>query len=98
MENFVYYNELFDIYGSLLTDNEQLSFRDYYCEDLSLSEIAEEKSISRSAVQKTIKTVIEKLNNYENNLHIYKKNQLLKESLELKDINKIKGKIEEALK
>ena len=65
MKEFVYYNNLFDIYGKLLTDKEQESFRDYYQEDLSLGEIAEIKNISRAAVQKTIKTVLEKLDYYE---------------------------------
>ena len=57
MKDFVYYNNLFDIYGDLLTDNERDNFRDYYQEDLSLSEIAGEKNVSRSAIQKTIKNV-----------------------------------------
>jgi predicted DNA-binding protein YlxM (UPF0122 family) len=98
MKEFVYYNALFDIYGMLLTDKEQESFRDYYQEDLSLAEIAEIKSISRSAVQKTIKTVLEKLDYYEDKLKIYNKNLILKEVLEIvEDIN-IKNKIEEVLK
>ena len=83
MKEFVYYNSLFDIYGKLLTDKEQESFRDYYQEDLSLGEIAEIKSISRAAVQKTIKTVLEKLEYYENVLNIYKKNIKLKEIYDL---------------
>ena len=44
MEEFVYYNGLFDLYGSLLTEKEQDTFRDYYQEDLSLAEIAEENN------------------------------------------------------
>ena len=74
MKDFVYYNNLFDIYGELLTENERENFKDYYQEDLSLSEIADEKNVSRSAIQKTIKNVIDKLNNYEDILRIYKKN------------------------
>ena len=61
MEEFVYYNDLFDIYSDLLTDKEVSTFKDYYQEDLSLSEIADDRDISRSAVQKTVKTVLEKL-------------------------------------
>ena len=75
MENFVYYNDLFDIYNQLLTDNERSTFQEYYQEDLSLSEIAEDKDISRSAVQKTIKGVQEKLDKYESILKIYEKNK-----------------------
>ncbi len=98
MKNFVYYNALFDIYSSLLTDKERDNFEDYYQEDLSLSEIAEEKNISRSAVQKTIKNVIEKLEYYEDKLHVYSNNCKLAESLELSNIDDIKNVIEEVLK
>ncbi len=97
MEDFIYYNSLFDIYGSLLTEKEQENFKDYYQEDLSLSEIAENKNISRSAVQKTIKVVLEKLNYYEDNLNIYKKNEVLREILVSDNINDIRKKIEKIL-
>jgi predicted DNA-binding protein YlxM (UPF0122 family) len=97
MKEFVYYNNLFDIYGKLLTDKEQESFRDYYQEDLSLGEIAEIKNISRAAVQKTIKTVLEKLDYYEDILNIYKKNIKLKEVYDMSNDEEIKNKIEEIL-
>ena len=97
MKEFVYYNNLFDIYGKLLTDKEQESFRDYYQEDLSLGEIAEIKNISRAAVQKTIKTVLEKLDYYEDILNIYKNNIKLKEVYDMSNDEEIKNKIEEIL-
>lgn len=97
MENFVYYNELFDIYETLLTNKEIETFKSYYQEDLSLAEIALNNNVSRSAIQKTIKTVIDKLNNYEDKLGIYKKNELLKNSLLEEDINTIKKIIEQVL-
>ena len=97
MEEFVYYNNLFDIYGSLLTEKEQVTFRDYYQEDLSLSEIASENNVSRAAVQKTIKTVLDKLKYYEDMLHIYDKNVRLREILNQNDINLVKNEIEKIL-
>lgn len=97
MEEFVYYNNLFDVYGSLLTEKEQVTFRDYYQEDLSLSEIANENNVSRAAVQKTIKTVLDKLKYYEDMLHIYNKNVRLGEILNQNDINLIKKEIEKIL-
>ena len=97
MEEFVYYNSLFDIYGSLLTEKEQVTFKDYYQEDLSLSEIANENNVSRAAVQKTIKTVLDKLKYYEDMLHVYDKNIKLRDLLNLEDINVIKNNIEEIL-
>ena len=97
MKEFVYYNSLFDIYGKLLTEKEQESFRDYYQEDLSLGEIAEIKNISRAAVQKTIKTVLEKLDYYEDILNVYAKNEKLKETIDNLDNDDVKKKIEEVL-
>ena len=97
MKDFIYYNDLFDIYSELLTAKEKENFRDYYQEDLSLSEIADEKNVSRSAIQKTIKNVIEKLNYYESALHVYEKNSKLYEVLNMTEIEEIKSKIKEIL-
>ena len=97
MEEFVYYNDLFDIYGELLTEKEQEAFRDYYQEDLSLSEIADNKNISRSAVQKMVKTVLEKLNYYEEKLHVLQNNKKLRNMLQYQDIDKIKKEIDSLL-
>ncbi len=96
-ERYIYYNALFDIYEELLTTNEKDTFRDYYQEDLSLGEIADEKNVSRSAIQKTIKNVIDKLNHYESILHIYANNRILQDLLELSDIEKIKKGIKDLL-
>ena len=97
MKDFVYYNNLFDIYCDLLTENERNTFKDYYQEDLSLSEIADEKNVSRSAIQKTIKNVIDKLNNYEDILRIYKKNIKISEILDSQDLEQLKSDIREVL-
>jgi len=97
MEEKLYYNELFLIYGELLTEKEKDTFKDYYFEDLSLSEIADNNSISRAAVQKTIKNVLDKLDYYERILSVSKKNNDLKEILKLNDVNEIKKQIENVL-
>ncbi len=97
MEEFVYYNNLFDIYSSLLTEKEQVTFKDYYQEDLSLSEIANENNISRAAVQKTIKNVLDKLKYYEDMLHVYDKNVRLSNLLQEDNIGVIKNEIEKIL-
>ena len=89
MKDFVYYNALFDIYGDLLTDNEKNSFRDYYQEDMSLSEIADDKNISRSAVSKTLKVLLDKLNYYEDVLHIYEKSLKLRDALDKDNLKEI---------
>lgn len=97
MKEFVYYNNLFDIYGELLTEKEQATFKDYYQEDLSLSEIALENNVSRTAVQKTVKNVLEKLNYYEEKLHILENNDKLRNLLEIQNLIELRKKIEEML-
>ena len=42
---------LFDIYGGLLSANEKDAFEYYYCDDLSLSEIAEIMKMTRQGVR-----------------------------------------------
>lgn len=97
MEEHIYYNGLFDCYADLLTNNEKEYFRSYYREDLSLGEIADNNLVSRSAVHKAVKTVIEKLENYESILHLYEINTDLKECLSSRDISAIHSKIEHIL-
>lgn len=68
MENREYLNNLFDIYKNLLTKIEQETFINYYGEDLTLSEIAENRGISKSSVGKTLNNVEDKLKQYEESL------------------------------
>ena len=97
MDKTIYYNYLYDYYGSLLTDIQRSYYEDYYFKNLSLSEIAEEKNISRAAVHKTVSNVIDKLNYYESILHIHDNMKKLKECLELSDVSLIKEKINEII-
>ncbi len=76
MENREYLNNLFDIYKDLLTTIEQETFMDYYEEDLSLTEIAENRHISKASVSKTLKQVTTKLIDYETKLKIFENNSL----------------------
>lgn len=97
MENREYLNKLFDIYKDLLTDIEQDTFINYYMEDLSLSEIAENRGISKSSVGKTLNGVEEKLKNYEEKLQIEAMKSNILKSLDSNDIEKIKSKIKNIL-
>lgn len=95
MEEFIYYNELYDLYGKLLTDKQQEYFENYYFNNLSLSEMAENYGISRNAIHKQLKIVIDKLNDYEDKLGLNKKLKAL--DLIIKEIKdeKISKNIEE---
>lgn len=77
MNKTIYYNNLYSIYKELLTAKESEIFSLYYEENLSMGEIATNKNITRSAVGNTIKIVENKLTDFENKLHIDKRNQML---------------------
>lgn len=94
MDEYFYYNELYDIYCNLLTDKQRKYFEDYYFSNLSFSEMAEDYDVSRNAAFKQVHIVMEKLDEYESKLELYKKrNELLKISSEIED-EKIKEKLE----
>ena len=79
MEQTIYLSCLFDYYSELLTEKQKHFFEDYYFNNLTLAEIAENNNISRNAVHKTIKEVETKLFDYENKLKLFAKyNQITK--------------------
>lgn len=73
MEEVIYLNELYDFYGSLLTDKQRDYFENYYFNNLSLGEMAENYEVSRNAIHKQLKIVEERLKYYEENLELLKK-------------------------
>lgn len=83
-----YYNILFGYYGNLLTEKQQNLFEEYYGEDYSLAEIASEHNISRNAVHDTIKKVLNSLDEFEEKLGLYKKDQRLNELFKEYENNK----------
>ena len=93
MENRDYLNNLFDIYKDLLTEIEQLTFINYYMEDLSLSEIADIREISKSSVGKTLKQVEDKLKEYEDKLKVYKFKEELRNLLDNNNLESIKERL-----
>jgi len=98
MEKFLYYNELYLIYKDLINDNNGEIFDLYYGENLSMQEIADIKGISKSRVGIVIKNVQKKLDNYENILNVYARNNKLSELLNLNTIDEIKIEIEKLIK
>ncbi len=71
MEDYIYYSALFDYYGKLLTEKEQEYFKDYFFDNLSLQEIADNYQVSKNAISKSIKETKEKLNIYEEKLKLF---------------------------
>ena len=87
---------LYEIYNELLTDKEKKYFEDYYFEDLSLQEIADNFEVSKSYLGKLIKNIDKKINKYEKSLKIIEKNNKIRLLISNLD-DELKNKIEELL-
>lgn len=91
MERFVEQALLYDFYGELLTDNQKNVYEDVILNDYSLSEVAEERGISRQGVHDLIKRTNKSLMEYEEKLHLVEK------FLHIKDkVNQIQATVEQA--
>ena len=97
MEEVLYFNELYDLYNGLLTDKQREYFEDYYFNNLSFSEMAENYNVSRNAIFKQIHIVTDKLKEYESILNLLKKRKKIEEMIEsIEDID-LKNKLEKLL-
>lgn len=73
MEKNIKVSLLLDIYGKLLTDKQYQMLDDYYNNDLSLAEVAENAGITRQAVRDNLLKGEKNLNEYEQKLGLLKK-------------------------
>ena len=91
MEKNVKISILCELYGKLLTKKQYEFLNDYYNNDLSLSEIAENNKITRQAVRDNIKKGEKKLFEYEEKLLFMKRmfNQEKKIEKVLSELTKI---------
>lgn len=94
MERNVKISMLNEIYGELLTKKQYEIIDDYYNNDLSLSEIAENNQITRQAVRDILKKGEKKLFEYEEKLMFMKRtlNQEKKIGRVLAELTKIQQK------
>lgn len=76
---------LYDFYGQLLTKRQQEVLELYHGENLSLSEIAEEFSISRQGVHDTLKHGERALQKYEETLGLVEKFTKTRQAMEAVD-------------
>ena len=86
MDEVVYYNDLYDLYGPLLTLKQKSYFEDYYFHNLSYAEIAGNHKVSRNACFRQIHMVTMKLEEYEEKLRLLEKK---------KRLNELSGKIQD---
>lgn len=94
MKKEVYLTILFDYYEKLLSEKDRECFKSYYFDNLSLQEISENTGISRNAIHKRLKKTEEELNDLEEKLNLYKKEEKI---LSLIKDEKLKEKISEIL-
>ncbi len=78
---------LFDLYSPLLSQSQQDIMNDYLLFNLTNSEIAENRKVSRQAVKDAITKATKKLEEYEKRLGFLKKVDIMEEEIE-----KLKGR------
>lgn len=81
MEKSIYLNNLFDYYGVLLTETQVLYFKDYYFDNLTQDEIAENYNVTKNAVSKSLIETEKKLEYYESKLHLFENKLKIKDIL-----------------
>ena len=69
-EKTIRYTKLFNLYSDFLSESQKEIFTDYFLADLSISEISENRNISRAAVEDSLSKSIKKLDLYESSLHV----------------------------
>ena len=90
------YSELLNIYQNLLSTTQKEILEDYYFYNLSFSEIAENRQISKAAVEDAVKKGKSKLVDLENKLGSLKALKLIHEANALNDNKEVASKLEEA--
>jgi len=81
MEKIVEQALLYDFYGELLTAHQKEIYEDFILNDLSLTEIAEERGISRQGVHDLVKRCNKILKDYEDKLHLVQKFVVVREKV-----------------
>ena len=93
LEKSIYISNLFNFYKNLFKDYQQKVFKNYYFNDLGLTEIAKNLDISRQAVLDSIRKTEKKLLDYEDKLNFYKafskQEKLIDKIKQTKDLSKL---------
>lgn len=81
MDEILHLTLLYDFYGELLTEKQKQVFELHYQDDLSLTEIGEELSVSRQAVRDQLKRTEKILLDYEEKLGLVSRFQAQKKDV-----------------
>ncbi len=82
MEKIIRQALLYDFYGELLNDHQKAIYEDFVLNNYSLTEIAEDREISRQGVYDMIRRCDKLLDGYENKLHLLEKFQQTRAQVE----------------
>jgi len=97
MDRILYLSTLYEMYKGLCTDKQRLYFEDYYYNNLSFGEIAENYNISRNAVHGQLKIVEARLEEIESILELTNKKDKIIKLIEGKVDSETISKIEDLL-
>lgn len=81
MEKNIRLSLLFDLYGGLLSDSQFEVMVDFLNNDLTISEVAENRGITRQAVKDMVSKVEKKLENFEQKLHFMERIERLEREI-----------------
>lgn len=82
MEKILEQTLLYDFYGELLTEHQRQVYEDVVLNDFSLSEVAENRGISRQGVHDMVRRCNRSLEEYENKLHLVEKFLVIRGNVE----------------
>ena len=86
LEKRIYYIELLHAYGDLLSNAQLEILTDYLDCDLSLSEIADNRGVSRAAIEDAIRKGMKKLDSFEDAVgYVAKRDNILKNTSLLRE-------------
>ncbi|MCR5564411.1 MAG: hypothetical protein K6F59_01265 [Gammaproteobacteria bacterium] len=87
LEKNVRLSSLYDLYKNLLTEKQRQYFEEYYFNDESLKEVAENFNVSRNAIYLSLKEVEEALEDFEAKLSLKAKQDQKAELLNKLKVN-----------
>ena len=93
IEKTIRYTKLFNLYSCLLSDAQKDILYDYFFLDLSISEISENKGISRAAVEDALSKGTKKLDSFENSVKSLEKSEKIRSKVE--ELSKLAANEEE---
>ncbi len=73
LEDNLLLTKLYDLYGPLLSKTQRQVMEDYLIKDITISEIAENMSVSRQAIKDAVLKAEQKLKGYEDKLGFLKR-------------------------